>query len=952
MLAKLGKGGGGSGMKNMLKAAGGTVVKCRKDLRVQALLQEWWELVQADMRSHGASNPTALDEEAYFSIFFKIYIAMVSEYNEEEAQEAVEADWETDSGGTGSIPETNFKSVMFELAQTWTPGSNPAKYVAFLRDLLHAITEVNPANGTRSFREDKSITPGSGQPSLFDTVTDLDDLFDDGADEEDGNNAASASRPPPPKLTAAREQAAKEAAIREKEAMEAAAKRDAAAVTVQRRARGVLARERKVAEAKLKRQIRLEEHQRMRFHRLPESFTAARIEIESFAVDSTSASGNGDPSASPRCDMERPMTAASIGSAASKQHLAAAASVYSARGPGSSTGASPAMPRRAHGSPGKPRAQALINSPHGSPLIRHTSPQVGRITSPKRRPQPNLANLPAAAAPLAPPSFELPPSVTGVELPPPATAMAPSGASPAPFKRPKSPPSPRGAGRPHSPILDTGANAGGCFTRGQTAARTVDGLGLYSTRPATVQLPGPRERAVAKGMATDVTLFPPSRSSQGSSRQPSRPQTSEGGRGTSDPLPRRSRKPAAPAPTRASTAEGGTRSARAAAAAQQRQPTPVAHQQRPASSTAGAPSPSAAAPTAVAVHGFPAAAPTTRALSPRERPIKSFTPREHDMLRDEARIAEDAAAYGITKHPSPRMARMRAQALAVQTANAEKQRLARVKAMEEATSKPGVINQGALAPWGQGVFGRPATADGFVPACCHSSPRFLDQLLVLPPSKGPAKAAKASINHGSDGAATAEAAAASAAAIKWRVSLESVWRAREHGAQPPNTSPRLMQDNAPASARAAMITAMYKPALYPRSMAGPALGGTKHSAADQKILTNGTRRVHPAVGDPSEVAKGLDSFREHIGRQLASRKFDKESSPPPRSAAWLSSGHTSMWKDAAEAPQRARSARRAEEAHSYSARGRTATVNNSYPKGRHYHLPTEEPPLLALPPPS
>ena len=45
MLAKLGKGGGGSGMKNMLKAAGGTVVKCRKDLRVQALLQEWWELV-------------------------------------------------------------------------------------------------------------------------------------------------------------------------------------------------------------------------------------------------------------------------------------------------------------------------------------------------------------------------------------------------------------------------------------------------------------------------------------------------------------------------------------------------------------------------------------------------------------------------------------------------------------------------------------------------------------------------------------------------------------------------------------------------------------------------------------------------------------------------------------------------------------------------------------------
>ena len=50
--------------------------------------------------------------------------------------EAAGLDAEADSAGTGELTETSFKSVMFELCQTWTPGSNPAKYAAFLRDLL------------------------------------------------------------------------------------------------------------------------------------------------------------------------------------------------------------------------------------------------------------------------------------------------------------------------------------------------------------------------------------------------------------------------------------------------------------------------------------------------------------------------------------------------------------------------------------------------------------------------------------------------------------------------------------------------------------------------------------------------------------------------------------------------------------------------------------------------
>ena len=50
-----------------------------------------------------------------------------------EAEEAVDADWEADSGGLGELSETAFKSVMFELAQTWTPGTDPAEYATLLQ---------------------------------------------------------------------------------------------------------------------------------------------------------------------------------------------------------------------------------------------------------------------------------------------------------------------------------------------------------------------------------------------------------------------------------------------------------------------------------------------------------------------------------------------------------------------------------------------------------------------------------------------------------------------------------------------------------------------------------------------------------------------------------------------------------------------------------------------------
>ena len=132
------------------------------------------------MRASG--KPTdMMDQQTYFEIFTKIYRAMVSEYHQVDAEDAVEADWEAD-GSDGGLSEAKFKGVMFELAQTWTPGSNPSKYVTFLTELLSAVTEVqvgDEVGSPRTFRPLLDIVPGAGQPSLFLAASHLDDLFDD-----------------------------------------------------------------------------------------------------------------------------------------------------------------------------------------------------------------------------------------------------------------------------------------------------------------------------------------------------------------------------------------------------------------------------------------------------------------------------------------------------------------------------------------------------------------------------------------------------------------------------------------------------------------------------------------------------------------------------------------------------------------------------------------------------
>ena len=55
----------------------------------------------------------------------QVYKAMSSEYGRDTLA-AVESDWEID-GSSGVCPEETFKTVIFELAQTWMPGHNAVK---------------------------------------------------------------------------------------------------------------------------------------------------------------------------------------------------------------------------------------------------------------------------------------------------------------------------------------------------------------------------------------------------------------------------------------------------------------------------------------------------------------------------------------------------------------------------------------------------------------------------------------------------------------------------------------------------------------------------------------------------------------------------------------------------------------------------------------------------------
>ena len=144
-----------------MDAVASKVLRCRRDLRVQSVLQTWWEAVQYELRERGHGGD-GVDHVTFMDIFKNIYRAMASEYVEAEADRTVRADWDDlvrhEEAIDGLLREAELKGILFELAMTWILGANPKRYAAFLLRLLDVVTR----DGRLAPLE--AIEEGSGQP--------------------------------------------------------------------------------------------------------------------------------------------------------------------------------------------------------------------------------------------------------------------------------------------------------------------------------------------------------------------------------------------------------------------------------------------------------------------------------------------------------------------------------------------------------------------------------------------------------------------------------------------------------------------------------------------------------------------------------------------------------------------------------------------------------------------
>jgi len=129
----------------------------RRQLRshksVAKMLELWRKTAVITKRIAGSkSDSTNLNYSEYITVSRKMYKALYAEWDEVDANEAAHEDWERDSARctteAGSSERTLsgelFMDAMFELADTWTFGSNPDNYAGFLSDLFHHIAEGEP----------------------------------------------------------------------------------------------------------------------------------------------------------------------------------------------------------------------------------------------------------------------------------------------------------------------------------------------------------------------------------------------------------------------------------------------------------------------------------------------------------------------------------------------------------------------------------------------------------------------------------------------------------------------------------------------------------------------------------------------------------------------------------------------------------------------------------------
>ena len=102
-------------------------------------LQDWWSAAQSSS-VQGGGGDSSLSRDDYVRLCMRVYQAVLKNYDEDEARESAEADWEHDTRGVAELGCDPFMDALFELADLLTGHSvGAAVYVGFLTTLLHRL---------------------------------------------------------------------------------------------------------------------------------------------------------------------------------------------------------------------------------------------------------------------------------------------------------------------------------------------------------------------------------------------------------------------------------------------------------------------------------------------------------------------------------------------------------------------------------------------------------------------------------------------------------------------------------------------------------------------------------------------------------------------------------------------------------------------------------------------
>lgn len=137
-------------------AMAGKAYRWRQHERVLKSLDDWWTMMEQELVASGKMEE-GLDVDDYLKIFKLVYKALVQHYDDEEATQAVLADWRIDARGEDRLPASKLRDAVFELADVWTKGDSPDECALFLDDLRLQLVA-----GDGSLRSVDAVDTGCG----------------------------------------------------------------------------------------------------------------------------------------------------------------------------------------------------------------------------------------------------------------------------------------------------------------------------------------------------------------------------------------------------------------------------------------------------------------------------------------------------------------------------------------------------------------------------------------------------------------------------------------------------------------------------------------------------------------------------------------------------------------------------------------------------------------------